>query len=101
VILEIIMASRHEDIVTLWSEKDIPFDKELVSYNYKWWFDNDIPVNWVLKPITIKVSGSLAIIAYTYKFSGNKISGNGRIMETWIKKDNKWLILCIFSCGVT
>ena len=91
--LERIMASRHDDVLIWWGDRPNPFDKGLSQYNYKGWFDFDIPVNWELEPLGIKVSGKVAIVAFSYKFSGNVISGNGRIMETWVKQDNSWLMM--------
>ena len=99
--LERIMGSRVDDAIIWWSDRPIPFDKELVLFNYRWWFNYDLPVNWELKPLAVKVYGDLAIVAYRYKFSGKILSGSGRIMENWIKQDNKWLLMSSFevSCN--
>ena len=43
-----IFASRHDDVVIWWGSKPIPYDKELLRFNYKGWFDYDKPVNWWL-----------------------------------------------------
>jgi ketosteroid isomerase-like protein len=91
--VEKIMGNRHEDMVVWWNDNSLPFDKELAPYKYNDWFNYDIPKNWELKPITIKISGNIAIIAYTYKFSGEILSGSGRNIEVWVKQNNKWLLL--------
>jgi len=87
------LAFRHDDSIIWWDSKVLPFDRKQALLEYKMWFDYDIPVNWVLEPLTIKVFGNLAIVAFRYEYSGNILSGRGRIMATWIKQDNKWLLL--------
>jgi type II secretory pathway component PulC len=49
--LEIIMASRHDDAIVRWSDRPIAFDKELALFNYRGWFNYDLPVNWELEPL--------------------------------------------------
>ena len=97
--LEKLLASRHDDFILWWDIKVLPFDKKQAQLEYKMWFDYDIPVNWVLEPLTVKVSGNLAIVAFIYEYSGNISSGRGRIMATWVKQDNKWLLLSSFSAS--
>lgn len=91
--IEGILASRHNDILSLWSSKPIPFDKELLRFNLENWFNYDKPVNWELNPLAIKVIANVAIVFYSYKFSGNTIFRHSRTMETWIKQDNQWLMI--------
>jgi ketosteroid isomerase-like protein len=91
--IEGILAARHDDLVIWWGSKPIPFDKELLRFNYKGWFDYDIPDKWELEPLAIKIVGNVASVFYTYKFSGKILSGSGRDLETWIKKDNKWILI--------
>ena len=88
--LEGILALRHDDVVIWWSNKPIPYDKELLEINYRSWFNYDKPVNWELNPLAIKVIGNVACVFYSYKFGGKIISGSSLTMETWIKQDNKW-----------
>ena len=94
-----ILASRHDDVVIWWGSKRIPYDKELVRFNYKNWFDYDKPVNWELEPLAIQIIGNVATVCYTYKFGGKILSGSGRDMETWIKQDNKWLMINSFGAS--
>ena len=97
--VEGILASRHDDVVIWWGNKQVPFDKELLKLNYKGWFDYDKPVNWELKPLAIKIVGNVASIFYTYKFSGSRTSGTGRDIDTWIKQNNKWLMINSFGAS--
>ena len=94
-----ILASRHDDVVIWWGNKPIPYDKELLRSNYKGWFDYDIPVNYELEPLAIQIIGNVASVFCTYKFSGKILSGSGRDMETWIKQDNKWLMINSFGAS--
>jgi hypothetical protein len=52
-----IMALQHDDAMIWWSDRPILFDKELVLFNYRWWFKYNLPVNWELEPLVVKVSG--------------------------------------------
>jgi hypothetical protein len=97
--LEGILASRHNDVVIWYGDEAMPFNKKMASFNYKEWFDYDKPVKWELEPLAIKVIENVASVFYTYKFSGNILSGSGRDMETWIKQDNKWLMINSFSAS--
>jgi hypothetical protein len=97
--LDGLLASSHDDVLIWWGSKPIPFDKELLDFNYKSWFDYDKPVNWELEPLAIKVIDNVASVFFTYKYSGKILSGSGREIETWIKQDNKWIL--INSLGAT
>jgi len=91
--LEGVMAMRHDDVVIWWGNKPVPYDRKLLRLNYESWFTYDIPAKWELEPLAIKVIGNVASVFYKYKFSGNLLSGSGRNLETWIKQDNKWLMI--------
>jgi ketosteroid isomerase-like protein len=97
--LEGLLASRHDDVVIWWGDKPTPYHKKHLRFKYKEWFDNDKPVNWELKPLAIKIVGNVASVFYTYKFSGNITSGSGRDMATWIKQDNKWIMINGFGAS--
>ena len=84
---------RHDDALFLWSHWTTPLDKALLKREYQQWFDYDKPAKWENNPIAIKIIDNIAIVFYSQKYSGNILSGSSRIMETWIKQDNKWLIL--------
>lgn len=88
-----IMEKRHDDLIIWWSNRTLAFGKKLATYQYKGWFDFEIPKNWELNPVTIKISGNIAIVAYTYKISGEKISDSGKNFDVWVKQNNQWLLL--------
>jgi ketosteroid isomerase-like protein len=91
--LEGILESRHDDVAILYGNKPIPYGKEMLSSNYKAWFDYDKPVSFELEPLAIKIIGNVVSVFYTYKFSGKILSGSGRAMKTWIKQDNRWILI--------
>jgi hypothetical protein len=97
--LEGLSPSRHEDIIIWWGSESVPFDKKAALFKYKGWFDYDKPVKWELEPLAIKIVGNVASVFYLYKFSGSKTSGSGRDMETWIKQDNKWIMINTFGAS--
>jgi ketosteroid isomerase-like protein len=95
--IEGLLASRHDDIVIWWGNKPVPYDKKLIRTNYRGWFAYDIPTKWELEPFAIKIIGNVASVFFTYKYSGNILSGHARNLETWIKQDGKWLMINSFS----
>ncbi len=99
--LEGLLSLRHDDVLIWWSDKKIPLDKESIRIGYQSFINYDKPVNWEINPLAIKIIDNTAIVFYSYKYSGNILSGSSRAMETWIKQDNKWLKLggLDASCG--
>lgn len=91
--LEGVLSLRHNDVLFLWHDKTTTYDKAVLKKEYQDWFNNDKPVTWENRPIAIKIIDNIAIVFYSQKYSGKMFSGSTRIMETWIKQDNKWLIL--------
>ena len=77
----------------MYANKTVPLDKELLKLNYKGWFDYDKPTSFKLEPLAIRIIGNVASVFYTYKFSGKILSGSGRTMKTWIKQDNRWILI--------
>ena len=87
------MEARHDDFILWQGSKALPFDKELTISSYKEWFGYEIPKNWELNPLAVRISGNIAIVAWTYKISGEMFSENGRSFDVWIKQNNKWVLL--------
>ena len=88
-----IMEGLHDDFILWWNDMPIPVEKELAFYRYRAWFKYDIPKNWEIEPLTIKIIGNVASVFYTYKLSGKILSGTGRAMKTWIKQENRWIMI--------
>jgi hypothetical protein len=97
--VEGLSSSRHEDVIIWWGSESVPFDKKMALYKYRGWFDYDKPVKWELEPLAIKIVGNVASVFYLYKFSGSITSGSGRDMETWIKQNNKWIMINSFGAS--
>ena len=91
--VEGILASRHDDVAILYANKKVPLDKKLLKLNYKGWFDYNKPVSIKLETLAIKIIGNVASVFYTYKLSGKILSYSGRAMKTWIKQDNRWILI--------
>ena len=88
-----IMDGLHDDFILWWNDMPIPVEKELAYYKYRAWFKYDIPKNWELKPLTIKISGNIALVATRYKHSGKKLTQSGRSLSVYVKQNNEWLLL--------
>ena len=41
--VEGLLALCHDDIISWWNVRDVPYDKELLSWNWKGWFKYDLP----------------------------------------------------------
>ena len=78
-----LMADRHNN-ATIWSSTILSYDK---------------PVAYELEPLAIGIIGNVANVFYEYKWNGNVLSERGRTMDTWIKQDNKWLLIASFSAS--
>ena len=92
---------RHDDAVIWWSDQSKPFDKQTVVSEYRKWFDYDKPTKYEYKPLAVQILGNVANVLYTYKVSGALTSESGRSMDTFIKKDNKWLKISSFEASCT
>ena len=97
--VEGLLALCHDDVVIWWAIRDVPYDKELLSWNWKGWFKYDLPTTWELKPVSIKVSGNVASVMYNFIHTGEKITSKGRKLETWVKQNGKWLIFNSLSAS--
>lgn len=97
--LEGLLALCHENIISWWGIRDVPYDKELLTFNWRRWFNYDLATTWELKPIAIKVSGNVASVMYNYNHIGEKVKSKGRKLETWVKENGKWLIFNSLSAS--
>lgn len=53
----------------------------------------------MLKPLNINIFGNVANVYYLYKYDGEKLKDQGRVMETWVKEGNKWLAIGSLSAS--
>ena len=91
--LEGMSASRHDDVVYWAGRSYFPSDKNGLRNSWKHWFAADKPVKVELEPIAIKVSGNVASVFFELRYSGISISAHVRVLTTYIKQDNKWVII--------
>jgi len=82
-----------------WPTQKKPNDANAVKEEYKRWFEYDKPVTYKLEPLNIFILNNTANIFYLYQWKGKVLSDNGRIMETWIKQDNKWKFMGAMGCS--
>jgi hypothetical protein len=97
--IEGLAVSRHKDTLIWWGSKPIPFNKNSAISGYRGWINYDNPIKWELDPLAITIVGDVATVAVQYKYSGKNSSGSGRDLETWMKKDGKWLLINSFSAS--
>jgi ketosteroid isomerase-like protein len=95
--LEAVMAGFHDDSIVWWSDKAIPLGKDTrrPSY-YKWLSGYHKPVSYELEPLSIHIFGNVANTYYLYKYIREGYPDypvRGRVMETYLKQNNKWLII--------
>ncbi len=77
----------------------MPLGKKIMKHHYKDWFDYDKPVAYELEPLVIQIFGNVANVFYSYKWNGKVLSDRARGLDTWIKKDNKWLKISYFTAS--
>ena len=91
--VEAALAMKHENAVVWFGDEPMPITKELLSSFYKNWFDYEKPTNTKLKPLNIVIFGNVANVFLLWKIDGEKIKGKSRVVETWVKEGNKWLLI--------
>ncbi len=82
-----------------WSSEAIPIDKKAILPKLKQWFDYDKPISYELEPLYIHIVGDVAIVFYSHKWKGNKISDRARQIDTYVKHDNKWKFMGGMGCS--
>ena len=87
------LSMKHEHVVVWFGARPLPLTKEFLSFAYKSWLDYEKPTNAELKPLNINIFGNVANVYYIYKYDGEKLKDQGRVLETWVKEGNKWLAI--------
>ena len=82
-----------------WPTKKKPYDANAIKEEYKKWSDYDKPVTYELEPLNIHIVNNVANVFYLYQWKGKVSSDSGRIMETWIKQDNRWKFMGAMGCS--
>jgi ketosteroid isomerase-like protein len=87
------------DCYEWWSSGPAPIDKKSILPSLKEWFDYDKPISYILEPHKIHIVGDVAIVFYSNKWKGNKISDKARQIDTYVKRDNKWQFIGGMGCS--
>ena len=90
-----IMAIHHDDCVIWWATRRLPTDKYNIRLAFRLWITSpNVPVSYELEPQSIHIFGDVANVYYMYVWyeKGSK-RNSGRSMQTYIKQDNKWLLI--------
>jgi uncharacterized membrane protein YwzB len=95
--VEAALAMKHDDMVAWYNSNPEPLRKELMKQSYLNWFNYDKLVSYKLRLLTINIFNNVANVFYLYKYEGEKFSNRGRVFETWVKQDNKWLAIGSFD----
>ena len=67
----------------------------------KGWCDYDPPVDYEIIPKEVKIFSDIAIIYYSYKYKGSKLSGSGRVTHTWKNENGVWHMIGGMSASYT
>ena len=87
------MSLFHNEVVVWWEENPNPSNKSAIRNRYSRWLNFDKPASYELEPLLINIIGNVANVYYRFKYTGDAISNIGRAGVTFIKQDNKWLII--------
>ena len=99
--VEAVLAGKRDDAVLWWSSRPEPMTKEFMIYAFRNWFDYEKPSTAKIKPLFISIFGNFANVYYIFKYDGEKLKDQGRILETLVKEGDKWLQIGSLSasCG--
>ena len=93
--VEAALAIKHDEMIAWFSSNPDPLKKEYLREAYNNWFNWSVPTFFKLEPSNIHIFNNVANVFYFYSWqSANKeIFDKGRVLETWVKQDNKWLMI--------
>ena len=89
--VEAVLAAKRDDAVVWWGSRPEPMTKEFMIYAYRNWYEYEKPSTAKIKPLIISIFGNFANVYYLYKYDGEKLKDQGRILETFVKEGDKWL----------
>ena len=97
--VEAALAIKHDEMIAWFSSNPDPLKKEYLREAYNNWFNWSVPTFFKLEPSNIHIFNNVANVFYFYSWqSANKeIFDKGRVLETWVKQDNKWLAIGSFD----
>lgn len=90
------MAIYHNDSVIWLATRKLPTDKYNIRLAYRTWLSGpDKAESYELEPLTIHIFGDVANVYYTYVWGTKKNPRHisSRAMQTYIKQDNKWVLI--------
>ena len=91
--LESVMSCIHNEAV-FWLRNGLsPLGKNATETLIGAWISYYPPLSYELEPLSINIFGNVANVYYLYKWQGNMVSDIGRVGATFIKQDNKWLLV--------
>jgi len=96
------MASRHDKSLSLFSDDPHPLNKDQVGKSYERWMSNAYtPTSYELKLLAINITDNIATIFYVFNWDSIDagFSMKGRTMITYLKQNNKWLLLNSMSAS--
>ena len=97
--LESVMSCIHKEAVFWFRNGLSPSGKNAIETLIGAWISYYPPLSYELKPLSINIFGNVANVYYLYKWKGNMRSDIGRIGATFIKQDNKWLLIGAISAS--
>ena len=78
----------------LWSRAyPEPNSYGMLKVTYENWVKIEKPSSAKIRPLKINIFNNIANVYYIYEYEGAKLSDKGRVFETWMKQDNKWLLI--------
>ena len=91
-----VMAIHHDDCVNWWATRRLPADKYQIRLAFRTWLTGpDKPVSYELEPLSIHIFGDIANVYYIRTWGTKKVPkyNHGRLMQTYLKQDNKWMLI--------
>ena len=92
--VEAALAINHDEMIAWFPNYPAPIRKETMRNAYKNWFAWEKPISVKLDPLKIHIFNNVANVFYYSKYEARKgLVVKSRVLETWVKQDNKWLAI--------
>lgn len=96
------MAGKHDNALSLHSDKPTPLSNDQVKSFHEGWMASDYKLtSYKLKPITINIIENVAYVFNLFSWHSeiNDFTGKGRTMSTYVKLNNKWVFVGSMSAS--
>jgi hypothetical protein len=85
------VANMPGNAVIWWGSNTAPHRVELLKGVYERWFHYEQSLSVELQPLRIEIFNDVAVVAYYGTWKGERRSNRSKILEVFLKQDDKWM----------